>query len=717
MYCGNCGTKNEEGSKFCSNCGASIAPKVKVKVEEKKEEVVQPVVQAQPVQPVTPPPVQPQPQPKKAKSGLPIWLMLLVIGFLLLIMFILLIVIVVIIFIRVADNPNEPSPTRRGNQADVRTVMVYVDGSNLESDAAIVTSEMNAIKPETIDLDNVNILFYTGGTTKWHNFVKNDENAIYKLTKDGFEKVQTYPKKNMGDASTLTEFLDYAVDNYSAGHYNLILYNHGGAIDGAIYDDYTHDNLTLEDFGKALKDSKFNEQNKMDAVIFRTCLNGTLEVASVFDDYADYIVFSEEITLGSGMSNVLGYFLNGIDSKSDGKKIGERFIDSYNKQMEDIDILGTQAVTYSIIDLSKVKPLINKLDNYIATLDLNNHYKEISTIRNGMYQYGKIEPSYDTVDLKELINQIRPYATGDADDLIRSIDDAIVKNNTNLSKSNGVSVYFPYNGKQQIIQRFMNVYNKIDFSKNYQTFISAFTVAKGQTVSFNYNMTENTHFVTVDKEVTLQLTDDQKDNIVRSSYYVFRREDDKDRKQYYQMVYASNNSTIKDGVVSTHFNNKLITISEEGDNSYQYICVVDELNDNKTKKYVGATIVDKDEDVLSSARRVSANLLIEEKDGKLQFGKMELMSRDDRVQGILYDTSKYEHVEIMRTSPRVLDDKGKVMDNSKWTFPKTGYGYEADLDKVKLEYKGLDDGEFYVLFFLFDYNGNKYMSDLIKVGE
>ena len=720
MYCGNCGSKNEEGSKFCSNCGANIAPIEQPKVEEKKEEVVkpvepekvvEPVKPVEPVQPVTPPPVQPQ----KKNGGIPLLVKVAIVAILLLIIFIMIIIAAIFIIIRVNSNPD--TPKKRGNQEDTRTVMIYIDGSNLETDAGIVTSELNAIKPETIDLDKVNVLLYTGGTSKWHNFISSNENAIYKLGKDGFEKLESYPKKNMGDASTLSEFLNYARQNYNAGHFNLILYNHGGAIDGAIYDDFTHDNLTLEDFSKALKDSEFNENNKMDSVIFRTCLNGTLEVASVFADYADYIVFSEEITLGSGMSNVLGYFLNGIDSKSDGKVIGEKFIDSYNKQMEDIDILGIQAVTYSIIDLSKVKPLINKLDNYIATVDLKTYYKEVSTIRNGLYQYGKVEPSYDTVDLKEFIKEVKPYATGDADDLIKSIDEAVVKNNTNLSKSYGLSVYFPYNGKQAIITRFMNVYNKLDFSKNYQTFISQFNTAKNQTQSFNYNLKTNDTFVTDSKEVTLTLTDDQKNNIVKSAYYVFRREDEADKNKYYQMVYASNNSTIENGVVSTHFNNKLIKASEEGDPDYIYLCVIDEVNDNNNKKYTTATITDEDEDVLSNARMVTANLLIEEENGTPRFGKMELSSRDERVQGILYDTSKYEKVTIMRTSPRVLDDKGNVLDVSKWTFPKTRTGQSYSLNKVKLEYTGFDDGEFYVLFFLYDYNGKMYYSDLIKVGE
>lgn len=706
MFCGNCGQKNNEGASFCSNCGSKINT-VPPKVEEKKEEVVQPVEPVKPVQPVqTPPPVQ------QVESGMPLWQKLVIVGLLLLLIFILIIIIVIVAFTRIKGD----TPKRNVNKEDTRTVMIYIDGSNLETDCAIVTSELNAIKPETIDLDKVNILLYTGGTTKWHNFISNTENAIYKLTKNGFEKIESYPKKNMGDPSTLQEFLDYSYTNFNAGHFNLVLYNHGGAIDGAIYDDFTKDNLTLEDFSKALDASKFDENNKMDSVIFRTCLNGTLEVASVFADYAEYIVFSEEITLGSGSSNVLGYFLNGIDSTSEGNKVGEKFIEGYNKQMEDIDILGIQAVTYSIIDLSKVKPLINELDAFMPTIDLKNNYKEISTIRSGLYQYGKVEPSYDTVDLKEFIQQVKPYATGNADAVIKKIDEAVVKNNTNLNKSHGLSVYFPYNGKQTIINRFINVYDKLEFSKNYKSFITSFITAKGQTTAFNYNLTTNETSVTDNKEVTLELTDEQKSNIVKSSYYVLRREDDPKKKQYYQMIYASNNSTIENGIVKTNMNNQFIKMYDTED-KYQYILVVNNVNDNNKKKYVSATITDKDEDVLSESRMVSANLLIEDHDGKPQFGKMELISRDERVEGIIYDTSKYEKVAIMRTSPRILDDKGKVMDTSKWTFPKVREGLEEDLDKVKLEYTGFDDGEFYVLFFLYDYNGNIYQSDLIKVGE
>ena len=647
-----------------------------------------------------------QPVQPKPKSGMPIWQILVILGLL----FFIILILIVLIVILVIKKPGGGSIFK--NKDNTRTVMIYIDGSNLESDHGIATSELDAIDPSTIDLEHTNILVYAGGTTKWHNFIKNDENAIYKLTSDGFEKIETYPKKNMGDASTFSEFLTYAHDKYPAGHYNLVLWNHGGAIQGAIYDDFTRDNLSLEDFSKALKDSPFNEKDKLETVLFRTCLNGTLEVASVFADYSEYIAFSEEVTRGHSSSNVLGYFLNDLSPKANGVEVGTKFIDAYYKQMHEIDRYNTCENTYSLIDLSKIKPLMDKFDNYMTTVDIQNHYKEISTIRNNLYQYGVGESGYDMIDLKEFILQVKQYASGDADGLIKAFDDAVVLNNTNLAKSHGLSIYFPYKGDSSIINMFMNVYKKLPF-KNYYSFMTSFTNTKKNATPFSFNLSTN-DTKTDDNEVTMQLTDDQKNNIVRSFYYVFRQEDNK--PDYYQIVYGSNNATIEDGVIKTHFNNKLIKF-KDGEGGSQYIAVIDKTNDGKTKKTTSAVIVDKDEDVLSAERRVASTIMIEEENGKPKFGNMELISRNQRVEGILYDISKYESIEIMRSSHNILDKNKKVKNPSDWTSPKTMEGLSGDLDKATLEYTGFDNGKFYVVFFLFDYNDNMYTSDLIKVGE
>lgn len=706
MRCFKCGNENPNNALFCGTCGANL----------NENQVLQQAAyhQAQQVyqqQTVYPQPVNPnnqlQPVAYQQSKGLSTNQKVIIV----VLLFVLLGLLCVMLF----GNKGKTLVTRVKDNK--KTIMIYMVGSNLESNSKIATAEIEAMERANVDLENTNVLLYTGGTSKWHNFVSNTENAIYKLTADGFTKIETYPKKNMGDASTLSDFIQYTYDNYKTGKYYLIFYDHGGAIDGAIYDDFTKDHLSLEDFDKAMKNSPFNSKNKIDAIIFRTCLNGTLEVASVFDDYANYIVYSEELTLGSSSSNVLGYFVDSVNDISDPIDIGNAFIDGYNKQMSEIDLFESQPVTYSIVDLSKIKTVVSKLDDYIKTLDVKTYYKEISTVRNRLYQYGSDSTMYDMVDLKEFILQTKQYSTGNSDELIKAIDEAVVRNNTNLSGSHGISVYFPYNGGSEYLKYFTNVYNKLDFSSNYTSFIKSFSSAKGQTSAFNFSFASN-NFSNTENEVKLELTQEQQENIVKSGYVVFERLTG-DRKDYYKIIYESNNSTIENGFVSTHMNNRFIKVyDEDTPDDKSYIALVDITRDGVNKKTVAAVILDTDKDILDPTYMVSSNLIIDDDNGTPKLGNMELISRDDRVQGVIYDTSDYDVVDIMESSPKILDKNGKVIPLDDWTYPKVRYGVELKLNKAKLEYTNLDsDGEYYVLFLLYDYNNNYYLSDIIKVGE
>ncbi|MDE5888989.1 MAG: hypothetical protein K2H20_03115, partial [Bacilli bacterium] len=339
-----------------------------------------------------------------------------------------------------------------------RTIMIYMVGSNLETDSKIATSEIETINPESVDLEKTNVLLYTGGTEEWHNFIKNDENAIYQLKSDGFEKIETYEKKNMGDYNTFLDFLEYGSSNYETQYYDLILYDHGGAIHGAIYDDFTNDNLSLDEFKKALEESSFSTKNKLNTVLFRTCLNGTVEVASVFAPYAEYLIASEEITNGKTGESVLN-FINDIDENDDGISYGRKFIKAYEEQMENIDPLGFSTVPmYSIVDLSKISEVNKLLEEFISGINLKENYNDIVRIRSSMYQYGYTsfnESIYDTVDLYTLVSKLSKYSSKDADKLLKKIDEAIIYNWSEEKDSHGLSVYFPYNGSPAYQQGFL----------------------------------------------------------------------------------------------------------------------------------------------------------------------------------------------------------------------------------------------------------------------
>ena len=73
---------------------------------------------------------------------------------------------------------------------------------------------------------------------------------------------------------------------------------------------------------------------------------------------------------------------------------------------------------------------------------------------------------------------------------------------------------------------------------------------------------------------------------------------------------------------------------------------------------------------------------------------------------------------------RQIDENGKLLPSDEWetTGQMTGIELSKEAneninDSNFLRYSGLDDGEFYCMFIVFDINNNAHSYDLVKVGE
>ena len=698
MICNKCGNQVADNTNFCTSCGAPIE-RVQPVAQPTPEPVTAPVpepVVAQPVQQVLEPVVVPaqKDNSKKKKRILVVSLLsLIVVG----------LAVVAIL-------------TLLGNGNGKRTIMIYIDGSNLESDGEIVTAELASINPNEIDTDNVNLLIYTGGTKEWHtDYISNKENAIFILTKDGFKKLETYSKLNMGDPKTLSSFLTYGYENYPASKYDLILYDHGGAIDGAIYDDFTGDNIKLEEFAIALKDSPFSSSNKFDSVVFRTCLNGTLEVASVFKDYAEYLAFSEEVSYGSSLSNVLS-FINEVKPSDNGYDFGKRFVEQYKKQMSEIDFMGTSGVTYSVVDLSKIDDIISNLDKFVEGIDLSKSYSNISKVRGSLYQYGGSDTSFDTIDLYSFIDGIKNCSTVDSSSLLNSIENAILYNYTNMKNSNGVSIYFPFKGNKAFKERYLNVYNKLDFSDNYRSLIRSFYSTQSGAKSFGFNLAENESTIEDSgREVTLTLTEDEMNNYISSYYIVFER--NQEHPNYYLPIYRSSNVEVGDNYIKTKIGNNLVSILNEEDGQRYLIPLMDDSKDGvEAYETPMAVLYDTSKSFGEKGFSYNVNAYFKIDGTNVQLSNAKItVNDDDRLTGMLLNPSDFDRIEIYRPIYKITDDNGNY--TTEWESAPEITGFSNDINDIDLKTSSLQDGEYYVVFNIVDINNNIYSTNLIKVGE
>ena len=412
-----------------------------------------------------------------------------------------------------------------------RTVMIYMVGSDLESTGGYATFDLYDIENANVDLENNNVLLMVGGSKKWHNFVDSREIGLYKLSKDGFEKIKEYPLSTMGSSNQLSEFLRYSTNRYPAKNYDLIFWNHGLGSLGLEDDEISGDFLDIEELDIALKNSPFNNKN-LELVVFNNCLSGNLEFATVMSNYADYMVGSEEIMYVGSVIDRLN-FLGDIKIDDTGLEIGKYYVERSDNSMHSLNNSSYQQydTTLSVIDLSKVGKLNKDLDNFIESVDLDNYYYNISKARMNLHTYaGEADYMYDTVDLYELVEALAPYSTNrnSISELKSSISETIKYNSANNKHSNGLSIYFPYFGDSNVVEAHLYYFDKL-WSNDYLDFISGYYSISASNRRANransgseINKLSNS-IVVEGNTAKIELTEKELENYQRANVYVFEK--------------------------------------------------------------------------------------------------------------------------------------------------------------------------------------------------
>lgn len=178
-----------------------------------------------------------------------------------------------------------------------QTLLIYMCGSDLESRRGYASNNIADMLEARLP-HNVNVVIQTGGANSWRREeISASELGRYEVRHGKLIKTDTQPLASMGDAETLASFLLYAAENYPAEQTSLILWDHGGgSVDGVCRDELFGDNLTLAELSAALAKA----QMRFSFIGFDACLMATYETAHTVQDYADYLIASEELEPAAG---------------------------------------------------------------------------------------------------------------------------------------------------------------------------------------------------------------------------------------------------------------------------------------------------------------------------------------------------------------------------------------------------------------------------------
>ena len=372
----------------------------------------------------------------------------------------------------------------KGNGKDEVTIMVYMCGTDLESNYGMGTSDLQEMLGADLG-DNVNLIVYTGGCKQWkNNVVSSSVNQIYQVS-DGKLKVLDKDAGTvaMTDQNTLVDFIKYCDKNFPANRNMLIFWDHGGgSISGYGYDEKfaRTGSMDLAEINEALKKANVT----FDVVGFDACLMATLETALMLAPYADYMIASEETEPGVGW-----YYTNWLTKLGSntsmptieiGKNIVDDFVDTCAKECRG------QKTTLSVVDLAELEMTVPKeLAAFSKSASELIKEKEYQTVSNARYNTREFAQSsgIDQVDLTHLANNL---GTEEAKGLAEAILSAVKYNRTssNMTNAYGLSIYFPYK-KTSSVDEMVETYEAIGMTDEYARCIQEFASLEvsGQSVS------------------------------------------------------------------------------------------------------------------------------------------------------------------------------------------------------------------------------------------
>ena len=236
------------------------------------------------------------------------------------------------------------------------TVLVYLNGSDLESQAGEATSDIAEMLESRIGA-KANVVIETLGTSKWQNYgIASDHTQRYVVNQGKLELVDdSLGQLDTTDPNTLAGFISWGVKNYPADRYILVLWDHGaGPVYGFGYDEFQSEGsaMTLDEMKQALD---ANPDVHFDIIGMDCCIMGSLETCVALQPYCDYMVVSEDFEPGVGWSYE-GWMSMleqnpGIDTVELGKVIVDDMIADVAKDKENGE------ATLALIDESAVDEL------------------------------------------------------------------------------------------------------------------------------------------------------------------------------------------------------------------------------------------------------------------------------------------------------------------------------------------------------------------------
>ncbi|MFX1508015.1 MAG: clostripain-related cysteine peptidase, partial [Promethearchaeota archaeon] len=334
------------------------------------------------------------------------------------------------------------------------TFMLYLDGDNdIEGDAVQNMEEIERGGGGNSKI-NVIILFdripgYDDSHGNWsgsrYYLASEDQSAVE------FDSIllEDLGEVDMGNPTTLNNFLNFCFRNYPAENYCLDLWNHGWGANGMCADETDVNDesmgLSLNSIQYAITNSTSTYGTEIDVISMDACNMNTLEVAWELRNLCKYFIATEDVTYGYEYEPIIRGLLDTPEMTA--IELCRLMVDTYENEY---DSGGTNCL--SVINESLIPyliPYINNFTNKLTYVITELGYEALFVwIRKTCRDFF----GGDFVDLITFIEKIKSFINYEplkrvADELVYFLEQLVAYNWQHRfyqGAARGISIFLPY---------------------------------------------------------------------------------------------------------------------------------------------------------------------------------------------------------------------------------------------------------------------------------
>ncbi len=188
------------------------------------------------------------------------------------------------------------------------------------------------------------------------------------ITPDPANATADLGEVDMGDPSTLRDFIVWAVENFTADYIMLDIWDHGTFEQSVVYDASPGSYLDLGDAKDAIEEAERITGRRINILALDSCGMGSLQTVAYFQNVTDYLIASQKDVPADGFAYDDALELIRERGAYDPQSFGGAFVEAYGNWARSVYEYSGIAVTLAMYDMRNTTTFFSEMNSVLASL-------------------------------------------------------------------------------------------------------------------------------------------------------------------------------------------------------------------------------------------------------------------------------------------------------------------------------------------------------------